>query len=310
MLSLLLPLPPPQEELRLTPQQEQTLEAHQALFEQRAAALEDSKAAVLAAIADAAAKGDGADAALELLQARRVELTLTLPAVDVGGWGGGGGTLGRGEWNSGRAKRDTSLELKPRRGKASALVPQSHANTHACIQLTPTCLQGAAALRASLKQDMLVKAPVMISLRKVRRWQRRRGWQCRQGWRSVLSWPSAALRASMHCSGGLTPAWYAAPLPSAAGADAAADGAPDRRLLALLLHNEEREPRAQAAAPGGARAAPLMPRHTPARVEVRCLQRRLAAGGVHEALFLEQPAVPGGTRATLHRWRNGPMPPP
>ncbi|PSC74541.1 cysteine hydrolase [Micractinium conductrix] len=82
------------EELRLTPQQEQTLEAHQALFEQRAAALEDSKAAVLAAIADAAAKGDGADAALELLQ-------------------------------------------------------------------------GAAALRASLKQDMLVKAPVMISLRKV-----------------------------------------------------------------------------------------------------------------------------------------------
>ena len=39
-----------QEKLALTPQQEQTLEAHQALFEQRAAALEESKAAVLAAL--------------------------------------------------------------------------------------------------------------------------------------------------------------------------------------------------------------------------------------------------------------------
>ncbi|KAL4430616.1 hypothetical protein ABPG77_005856 [Micractinium sp. CCAP 211/92] len=81
------------EALALTPQQERTLEAHQALFEQQAAAVEEGKAAVLAALADAA-KQDDPEAALQLLQ-------------------------------------------------------------------------GAAALRVSLQQDMLAKAPTMISLRKV-----------------------------------------------------------------------------------------------------------------------------------------------
>jgi hypothetical protein len=47
-----------QEKLQLTPQQEQILEAHQALFEQRAQALAGSKAAVLAALDEAAARQD------------------------------------------------------------------------------------------------------------------------------------------------------------------------------------------------------------------------------------------------------------
>lgn len=78
------------EKLALSPQQEQTLEAHQALFEQRAQTLAGSKAAVLAALSEAAARQD-----------------------------------------------DTTL------------------------------LEGAEALKASLQQDFSLKAPVMISLRKV-----------------------------------------------------------------------------------------------------------------------------------------------
>ncbi|KAI3425818.1 hypothetical protein D9Q98_007793 [Chlorella vulgaris] len=82
------------EKLALTQQQEQTLEAHQALFEQRAEALAGSKAAVFAAIADAAAKPEDQTAAIELVE-------------------------------------------------------------------------GTEALRASLQQDFSLKAPVMISLRKI-----------------------------------------------------------------------------------------------------------------------------------------------
>lgn len=59
--------PGEQEALALTPQQERTLEAHQALFEQQAAAVEEGKAVVLAALADAA-KQDDPEAALQLLQ--------------------------------------------------------------------------------------------------------------------------------------------------------------------------------------------------------------------------------------------------
>jgi hypothetical protein len=69
----------PQEKLQLTPQQEQTLEAHQALFEQRAAALESSKTAVLSIIADAASKQDDQTAALELLQVRLLTLRCVEP---------------------------------------------------------------------------------------------------------------------------------------------------------------------------------------------------------------------------------------
>lgn len=119
--------------LALTPQQEQTLEAHQALFEQRAAALQDSKEAVLAALGSAAAKGNDQDAALDMLQ--------------VGC----------------RAARAWQASMRQTHRQAANT---GCASTHAPT-LPPVFVQGAEALRASLQEDLLVKAPVMISLRKV-----------------------------------------------------------------------------------------------------------------------------------------------